>query len=167
MKRLITKEVNFPSLSGHYLLMPHCLRVGPHRNFPFCHSFSVEIVIVQVLFRQSYCWGAMGVASMSFLRDTTSQQVSWSSGSYNLSFSSSAMFPEPLVQELSCRCICSWGPHYPLISAIWPVVVFCNGFPLSVKRSFLSTGQRWVRIQLGIMLSSRLSFVTNGITNPC
>lgn len=38
------------------------------------------VILVQVLFRLPYCCSIIGVASLSFLEDTISHQLSWSSG---------------------------------------------------------------------------------------
>lgn len=56
--------------------------VGPYKN-PISHiSMSICVVLTQVLFRRPYCWGIMGEASLSLLRDTVSQQISWTSDSF-------------------------------------------------------------------------------------
>lgn len=57
-------------------------------------------LLILSLFRVCFIWAAIllrchGVAFLSFLGDTVSQQIFWSSGSYNLSRPSSMMFPNP------------------------------------------------------------------------
>lgn len=49
-------------------------------TFPLCMLHVRCVVIVQVLFRQPCWWVFMGVASLTFLEDTVSQQASCYSG---------------------------------------------------------------------------------------
>lgn len=49
---------------------------------PFYVNMSIGIVLDQVLFKLSYCWGIIGQTAPSFLEDRILQQISWSSGSY-------------------------------------------------------------------------------------
>lgn len=90
LRVLTIVETNSPSLSSHSLPIVLGLLLEP------C-DLSIDIIIVQVLFRQPYCWSIMGISSLSFLEDTLSQWICWSSRSYNLSILSSMVFPEPWV----------------------------------------------------------------------
>lgn len=84
--------------------------------FPFYTDMFIDIVIVQVLFMQSY------------LGKTVSPNNSLDSGFCNLSASSSKMFSEPLMQNPQYKCLhWGWDPDYLLISTLWPSVVFCDG----------------------------------------
>lgn len=56
--------------------------VRSHEILPFHGSVSMGFVLVQVSFRQPYCWGIVGETSLSFPGDTISHQFSCSSGSY-------------------------------------------------------------------------------------
>lgn len=92
---------------------------------------SIGVILVQVLPRQPYCWDFMGTVSLTFLGDVISKQVFRSLCSYSLPAPSSAVIPEPWVQELQWRCT-GWGraPRAPLFSAVWLVVAFRNGLHL-------------------------------------
>lgn len=73
------------------------LVVGPYEDSIFHLSMSICVVLIQVLFSQPCCCGIMAEASLSFLRDIISQQISGSSGSFPLSYHTpSKMLPEPL-----------------------------------------------------------------------
>lgn len=78
-----------------------------------------------VLFRWPYCWGFMGVTSLSCPEDTISQQSSHSSDSFKLSVVSSCAC---LGWVFRSRCpIGGWTLHSHLFSALRPVVILCNG----------------------------------------
>lgn len=73
-------------------------------------------------------WGLLRIGAVlfrqQFLGVTVSQKIPWSSGFSSLSATSSAMFPEPKVQELWYRYICwAWASHHLLISMLCPVMV--------------------------------------------
>lgn len=54
------RKTNFASLSSFQFLSIGWLVVGPWKMSPFLVSISMGIIIVQILLRQSYCWGFMG-----------------------------------------------------------------------------------------------------------
>lgn len=59
--------------------------VGPCESSPIHIGLSIGSVILQVLFRQPYRWHRPGVASLSYIKVTISQQMSLSFGSYKVS----------------------------------------------------------------------------------
>lgn len=81
-------------LSSHVALH---LEVGPYEVSPSHPGISASDVMVQILSRQPDYWDFMGVASPSYIEATISQQMSWLSGSYNLSHPCSMLFSEPYV----------------------------------------------------------------------
>lgn len=56
-----------------------------HWDSPFHVNMFIDIAIIQILFRQPYCWNIMGIFSLTFLEDTISRQPSWFSGSKTFS----------------------------------------------------------------------------------
>lgn len=95
-------------------------------------------VFLHVLFRQSYCYGIMCEAPVSFFRihKSISKQTFWSSGSSSHSAPSLNMFPEPCV--LGCVVAVSFGVSYSKVSCsvqFKPFVFSCNGSD-GTKRSF-------------------------------
>lgn len=63
-------------------------------NFPLLLAkMFAGSVPVQEFFRQPCCWGFMGVTSLTFLRDTVSQQTSCSIVSYSPSDPCFELFP--------------------------------------------------------------------------
>ena len=63
---------------------------------PICVSLSVDIIIVQVLFRQLCCWDFAGIASFSTVaRRHNTKLIPWSSHSYDPSAAFSSD-PKPL-----------------------------------------------------------------------
>lgn len=78
----------------------------------------------------------MGVLLM-LLGNTVSQQTPRSSGSCNLSFPSSAMFPEPEVQEYFVDAFKWSGLHN---SVFWLVVGFLQWSPLQREVSLMREG---------------------------
>lgn len=94
--RELTSERGWVSFSQRLLAACSSLfRSGTLWNLPqsVSISMSADISIAWAFFRQLYCWGIMGIFSMSFQGDTVSQQISRSFGSYNLSTPSSPVFP--------------------------------------------------------------------------
>lgn len=67
------RKTNSASLSSFQFLSIGWLVVGPWKMSPFLVSISMGIIIVQVLLRQSNCWGFMSEVSLSYLGDTISQ----------------------------------------------------------------------------------------------
>lgn len=66
------------------------------RDPPFPVSMVTGVVLVQVLFRLPCCRGTVWPEPLSLLGDTTSQQISWSPGSYN-SLPLFVTFPGPFL----------------------------------------------------------------------
>ena len=80
---------------------------------------SQHVAISWVLFRQSMCSQFMCAFSLSLQEDTVSQQMSYSSGSYNASVPYSGRYPEPQIQQMCYICInCVSAPHYQWLPAV-------------------------------------------------
>lgn len=91
---------------------------GPH-PVEFLLSLLICLLVlsfVRVSFSRTQWWCVVGVASLSFLGEPSSDQTSCSSGS---SPTSSGILPEPSV-------CCNQAPHDGLNWTLQPVVVFCN-----------------------------------------
>lgn len=82
---------------------------------------------LQVMFKQSYCWGYRGKGSLSYIKGKIWQQMS---GTLTLT-----MFLPPISlcslshknRGLCCRCIsCGWTPLGQLFYVSWPVMDFCD-----------------------------------------
>lgn len=94
--------------------LPLCHPVAFHLGMGLCKAYPIHtgtlclyhrsfcwhcmlIVIMQLLFRQQYCWDFMGKVWLSGLEDTTLHQAFCFSVSCNLFSSSSIMFSDPLA----------------------------------------------------------------------
>lgn len=83
----------------------------------------------------------MVVTSLAFPRNTTSQQICWSSGLHLQDVSWT------LVANLYWRSITwGWTPHDPLISALWPITIFCDGLLLLQRKTSLIRGNRYTSL---------------------
>lgn len=92
-------------------------RCGTLQGFPVHIGKLISGVIMNILFRQQYCCNSVGEAFLPCLEDTIKKQVSWSSGSSNIS-SLPVIFPEAQIYGLHCRCTYwCWTSHNHLTSA--------------------------------------------------
>lgn len=81
-----------------------------------------------------------------------------SSGCYNVSVSSSSVFPESLVCCLHCKCIIwGWAPLGHLVSMSRPLVDLCNRLHVLHKRTFGVRGESYTYLA---------SLVTSGYRMP-
>lgn len=79
-----------------------------------------------VLFRNPHCWVFTGVFSQSCPADTSQQQASWPSNSYNCSITFPTIFCEPWMWWLHCRRTNGIGYSNHLLAAFWPATVLCD-----------------------------------------
>lgn len=96
------------------------LKVGINCEVSPIHTgMSASGVIVQVLSRRPYYWDFRSVASPLFIEATVSQQMSWSSCSYNLSNSCSMQFSELQMYGYIIDVPAGLGIPWPAILCIW------------------------------------------------
>lgn len=109
------------SHAPHFLAAHSSLRsTRPSELSLLYFGMLVSVVLVQLRLRQSWWWDFVGVAS-DIIGDTIWQQISWPSGSHNLSISASAMFPEPYVRE----CFVNVSIRTRLHNSLFLLVVVC------------------------------------------
>lgn len=78
-------KTDSPSLRSHWLPAALHLGVDSCEISPTHAGMSTDVVTVLVLCKWPGCWDFLGVASLSYLGETVSQQMSWSPNSYSLS----------------------------------------------------------------------------------
>lgn len=81
------------------------------------------------------CWEGHELRSLSSPEDTISLQSSMDSNC--LSTSSPVMVPKPWRDRWSWCPICAWLLHWPLVSALWPVLSFCSNYHPLKKETIL------------------------------
>lgn len=115
------------SLSQHSLGVYSLLPTGRAPYDLSCHAGMSIGVLLQVLFKQGYCYGIMSKASLPFLGDKFSPQIPYSSCSYNLSDPFSTMLsgfssPKFPIPPSSCEVAPNaHGPH-TFITAMSPLL---------------------------------------------
>lgn len=98
------------------------------KRFP---PFSLTWILVQVLIMQQYCWGVIDGANLSFLRDTISQEVSWSTDFYRFScpfffFDIHCALGRGVVFVGTRNPVIRWSPHYRMLRFSSMLSVLCK-----------------------------------------
>lgn len=81
---LFLENTDSPCLKSHSKDTALC-------GFPMNTGISTGIIIRSVLFREPYCWNFMDVTFLLHIEYIISQQMSWSSDCWNLSYPSFAV----------------------------------------------------------------------------
>lgn len=112
------------------------------------------MVVKTILFKWPHCCELVGPLSWSYIEDTILKQASWSSGSYHLSASSSAMSPESPGSRLGCGVLTGLWISRPLMLRIFTENDGKARFFINIV---LKKGQPLLCLSLSLLVSSSSS----------
>lgn len=133
-----------PTLSVLWLSV--CLGLGPCEYFPIHVPWLLVVFLFQSCLDEQCCWDVMGIAFLTFLGDTTSQNPACFPDSYN---SVSVPIP-PCFLSLRCRncavgqCVSVGSGNYMsacLLVVFWLVVLLCTHLCLWLRDVSLMMGE--------------------------